>query len=305
MEQILCCPKCESSQITANKKGFSGTKAVAGAILTGGIGLLAGTLGSNKIILTCLACGHRFRPGEGKTKYLTPVQNYSDQKVYSKPIENYTQSTSQGQQTQDKNTGIGCLVIIIIFLILGAVFGKSGCNKEDESEKNTLAPSNISSHQLTNADSLKIKEELVSILKSIDAANVDPRKAMNQFSKYSAGLSTYSSNISQVFQSAKIAKQKMQIAESEISKITIPQMLPQQLKDSLFTALSTISSSYLTLSGAFDEAMEMAKNPSDNSYVEAFRSDMNQATEMYGQALLDILKIQASFGMIQNKKRRK
>ena len=61
--QILC-PKCGSNQLTAHKKGFSGKKAVAGAILTGGIGLLAGTIGSNKIIITCLNCGHQFKPGE-------------------------------------------------------------------------------------------------------------------------------------------------------------------------------------------------------------------------------------------------
>ncbi|MBI9068747.1 MAG: hypothetical protein JEZ09_15740 [Salinivirgaceae bacterium] len=60
------CPKCNSNQLTANKKGFSGKKAVAGAVLTGGIGLLAGTLGSNKVKITCLACGKEFKPGEGK-----------------------------------------------------------------------------------------------------------------------------------------------------------------------------------------------------------------------------------------------
>lgn len=60
------CPKCNSNQLTANKKGFSGKKAVGGALLTGGIGLLAGTIGSNKVVITCLACGHRFKPGQGK-----------------------------------------------------------------------------------------------------------------------------------------------------------------------------------------------------------------------------------------------
>lgn len=58
------CPKCGSNQITANKKGFSGTKAVAGAVLTGGVGLLAGTIGSNKVVITCLNCGNQFRPGQ-------------------------------------------------------------------------------------------------------------------------------------------------------------------------------------------------------------------------------------------------
>ncbi|MDQ2718215.1 MAG: hypothetical protein M3Z26_00435 [Bacteroidota bacterium] len=58
------CPKCQSTQVIANKKGFSGGKAVGGAIITGGIGLLAGTIGSNKIKITCLSCGYQFNPGE-------------------------------------------------------------------------------------------------------------------------------------------------------------------------------------------------------------------------------------------------
>ena len=71
----LQCPKCNSNQLTANKKGFSGKQAVAGAILTGGIGLLAGTIGSKRVIITCLSCGKEFKPGEGKT-----VNIYSSEK---------------------------------------------------------------------------------------------------------------------------------------------------------------------------------------------------------------------------------
>lgn len=63
MSEIKC-PKCGSTQITANKKGFSGGKAVAGAILTGGIGLLGGFLGSSKVKITCLNCGHSWSPGK-------------------------------------------------------------------------------------------------------------------------------------------------------------------------------------------------------------------------------------------------
>ena len=62
----ITCPRCGSNQITANKKGFSGTKAVVGGLLTGGIGILAGTLGSNSVKITCLACGKEFKPGDGK-----------------------------------------------------------------------------------------------------------------------------------------------------------------------------------------------------------------------------------------------
>jgi len=70
----IVCPKCSSNQLTANKKGFSGAKAVGGAILIGGIGLWAGTIGSGNIIITCLACGKKFKPGEGK---IVTIDNHS------------------------------------------------------------------------------------------------------------------------------------------------------------------------------------------------------------------------------------
>ncbi len=64
MEDQVKCPKCESTQISATKKGLSGVKAVTGTVIAGPLGIAAGTIGSNKIILTCLKCGHQFRPGE-------------------------------------------------------------------------------------------------------------------------------------------------------------------------------------------------------------------------------------------------
>lgn len=73
-ENQIHCPKCNSTQITANKKGFSAGKAVAGAILTGGIGLAAGAIGSGKVVITCLACGHQFKPGSGKKNTQIEVQ---------------------------------------------------------------------------------------------------------------------------------------------------------------------------------------------------------------------------------------
>ena len=64
-DDTIRCPRCGSTQITANKKGYGVGKAAAGVILTGGIGLLAGGIGSNKVIITCLKCGHKFKPGHG------------------------------------------------------------------------------------------------------------------------------------------------------------------------------------------------------------------------------------------------
>lgn len=60
--KTLQCPKCNSNLISANKKGFGLGKAVVGGVLTGGVGLLAGFIGSRKIYLTCLNCGHRWNP---------------------------------------------------------------------------------------------------------------------------------------------------------------------------------------------------------------------------------------------------
>ena len=69
-EDLIHCPKCDSTQLTSEQKGFSGGKALAGALVAGGIGILAGTLGSNKIVITCLNCGNQFKPGEGAKQVL-------------------------------------------------------------------------------------------------------------------------------------------------------------------------------------------------------------------------------------------
>jgi hypothetical protein len=57
------CPKCQSTHVTAQKQGFGLGKAAVGGVLTGGVGLLGGFIRSRKIYLTCLKCGHKFKPG--------------------------------------------------------------------------------------------------------------------------------------------------------------------------------------------------------------------------------------------------
>lgn len=52
------CPRCKSTALLYNKKGYGAGKALAGIVLTGGIGLLAGFIGSSKIKATCLQCSH-------------------------------------------------------------------------------------------------------------------------------------------------------------------------------------------------------------------------------------------------------
>lgn len=311
MEEIITCPRCGSSQITANKKGFSGKKAVAGAILTGGIGILAGTLGSNKVILTCLACGHRFKPGEGRMKTIITSNESAYQQeeapVYNKPIRTYSQKATIAEPIPEvkKRRNIFWVIAIMLLIIGFIISQKTGCNDKSSSEtnnnENTAIPEQDHIVQITHDDSIKTKRELDELLKSINTINVEPRNAMKRFSRYSSGLANYSYDITQVFQAAKAAKQKMEFAGQQISNLSPPQILLSNQKDSLKEALSTMSSSYLTMAGAFDEAMQMAKHPADNSYVEAFRDDMNQATQMYGQSLTTILGIQSSYQKLQKK----
>jgi len=106
MSNEIHCPKCGSTQITATKKGFSGKKAVVGGLLTGGIGLLAGTIGSNKIMITCLACGHEFRPGQTNTAN-TAIKKETPVKVIS--ISDY------------RRTRVFIIVFVIIFLIFSII----------------------------------------------------------------------------------------------------------------------------------------------------------------------------------------
>ena len=68
MNDEICCPKCGSTNLHADKKGFSIGKALLGRVLVGGIGFLGGFMGGNKVMITCLNCGHTFKPGEGKRK---------------------------------------------------------------------------------------------------------------------------------------------------------------------------------------------------------------------------------------------
>lgn len=63
-EGIAYCPKCHSTSLSADKKGFGVGKAVIGASLLGPLGLTAGNIGSGKIKVTCLKCGHQFKAGK-------------------------------------------------------------------------------------------------------------------------------------------------------------------------------------------------------------------------------------------------
>jgi DNA-directed RNA polymerase subunit RPC12/RpoP len=78
------CPKCGSHDLIAGKKGFSGKKAFAGAVLTGGIGILAGTIGSKNVELTCLKCGTKFKPGHDMDSIEVSRQRIAEKREISR-----------------------------------------------------------------------------------------------------------------------------------------------------------------------------------------------------------------------------
>lgn len=58
------CTKCGSTQIHAEKRGWK---------------LTTGFIGSSKIFMTCLKCGHRFRPGDAPRYSAYSAQEKRDQ----------------------------------------------------------------------------------------------------------------------------------------------------------------------------------------------------------------------------------
>ena len=59
------CPKCGSTSLTANKKGYGIGKGLIGAaVVANPIGLVAGNLGPQKVLVTCHNCGYQFQPGK-------------------------------------------------------------------------------------------------------------------------------------------------------------------------------------------------------------------------------------------------
>lgn len=73
---MVRCPKCGSTSISSNKKGYGvvkgGLGAVVGTAIAPGIGTAIGAgfgnKGSKNILCTCMNCGYRFKPGKAKRK---------------------------------------------------------------------------------------------------------------------------------------------------------------------------------------------------------------------------------------------
>jgi predicted RNA-binding Zn-ribbon protein involved in translation (DUF1610 family) len=94
-ENQVCCPKCGSTQIHAEKRGW---------------GLMTGFIGARKVYITCLACGKRFSPGEGKAPR---EESDEDRKIR---VENLIEENTFS--TLDKRVAIGAAIVFFILWIM-------------------------------------------------------------------------------------------------------------------------------------------------------------------------------------------
>lgn len=60
------CPKCLSTRITANKKGFNFVRGALGSAIGLDVGMIAGGIGAKKVVCTCLKCGYQWNAGKRK-----------------------------------------------------------------------------------------------------------------------------------------------------------------------------------------------------------------------------------------------
>lgn len=60
-DDMMKCPRCGSTSLSGNKKGYGVGKGVIGVAMLGPLGLMAGNMGAKKVIVTCMKCGYKFK----------------------------------------------------------------------------------------------------------------------------------------------------------------------------------------------------------------------------------------------------
>jgi hypothetical protein len=119
-------------------------------VLTGGIGLLAGTIGSNKILITCLNCGNQFKPGQQPKRKVPKLIWDSETKTYV---------TNPEFNSIKIRAGIFTFFIIIVFIIL-CIAASGGFSAKNE----TTAINSVPKISLPPPNAVPAKTSLYEII---------------------------------------------------------------------------------------------------------------------------------------------
>lgn len=113
----LKCPKCGSDQLQAGNRGFNAGKAIGGALLTGGIGILAGMHGSKKVVVSCMNCGNKWKPADVMKKQEQKAKSIAADHVRRKRSKVIAKKhTPEEIAKEDKENNI------IFYIAIGLVF---------------------------------------------------------------------------------------------------------------------------------------------------------------------------------------
>ena len=207
MNKEILCPKCGCDQLTANKKGFSGKKAVAGAALTGAaIGLLAGTIGSNKIKITCLNCGNEFKPGQGAK----------------------TQAEVFQKKKSDSNAGVVAFIVLIILVAIG-IFSKNSSSDKEKSKAETTIYGQNSSPELK-----QFQQDMIYYEATLNRIHNSAQDELNKFD--AKWMTNKVSNVKGFKSDAEKIKQTCESTKKELENIAVPNV-PKEFGDKIMNSV--------------------------------------------------------------------
>lgn len=109
MENKIKCPRCNSTNVSTGTKGYGLVKGATGGIILGPLGLLAGLIGSKRIRIDCLLCGHHW----DHVNEIERTNNVKEYRLLKKDIKEQFKQNPHGMTFLLINTLIVALVVFL------------------------------------------------------------------------------------------------------------------------------------------------------------------------------------------------
>lgn len=214
---------------------------------------------------------------------------------------------------------IGIIVLVVVILIVTTKTGKSclsgvigilaiiavlfayewNCHTSNtKSNSNTAKPDKaVATIPLTSNDSSEIREQLKAINKKLEQLRDIPQKAQNQCDRFMRLYVNYEATEYDLYQAAEVAKGKFEDRSYKVNDIELPEKLPQNLKDTLNTAISNISTYYSSMANAYGVIMSVTDNGGKFSDVKKFKEQVGIANDLYTQGMSNLWSVEWSMGL--------